>query len=61
MGRFFHHLREKALKNLLKKVHLDRGIMVHFNTHSGSRELLRSGAENTIWGKVVVSPESGPW
>jgi hypothetical protein len=21
----------------------------------------RSGAENTIWGKVVASPESGPW
>jgi len=21
----------------------------------------RSNAENTIWGKVVASPESGPW
>jgi hypothetical protein len=23
--------------------------------------LLRSNVENTIWGKVVASPESGPW
>ncbi len=23
--------------------------------------LLRSDAENTIWGKVVASPKSGPW
>jgi len=22
---------------------------------------MRSNVENTIWGKVVASPESGPW
>ncbi len=24
-------------------------------------QVLWRGAENTIWGKVMASPESGPW
>jgi hypothetical protein len=48
---------EKALKNLLKKVHSDKGIMVYFDTHLGSRELpspprgAKEGHE-LLWGIV---------
>jgi hypothetical protein len=53
----------KRLRIYLKMVHSDKGIMVYSDTHTGSRELPspRSVAENTIWGKVVASPEFGPW
>ncbi len=27
----------------------------------GASQRMRSGAENTIWGKVVASLEFGPW
>jgi len=40
---------------------MEGGLSLIHSQGTESPSLIQSGAENTIWGKVVASPEFGPW